>query len=577
MPGGSTTLRAVAVVGRWGTPGTPLLPRSLRQAFARTPLPAAVSTALALPAAATVARLETATWSETGRPPGPVTEFLLRLVGCRGARHLRIMADPWPEDLRPDQVLWPTRLGRALRRDDLMAADRLEGLTYGRLLSIPATGRKSALELGTIVDALADTSAAPLDDGARQRLAAASRWAWANRVGSHDGRFSDLLPPHPGSLDRMLVEAAGDPGGRLARALAHALPAVLARAEQLGAEPLDDAVARLRRALGISERDLAVAVARHDRSGGSQRKLQNVGQQFSVSKERARQITDRTIQRLQGAYLPQLEPAGRLLGGAAPVTATEAAGRLVDDGLSSAPIEPTVVAALAELLGYPVPFQVDAGDGPPLVVPPGLAVSRTTMAAAGRLGLRDGLFSVDQVVAVVDHPTDPALRRHLPAVVRLVLRSSPTAVHLADDWFWLPGQRPGCHCVRNVSRRMLAVSSPLGLAVSRAGLIRQRHGVRVAEVPPPEVLAAYYDAHPEFVLDRGTVRPAGPLDPAVLLTPAERAVVATLRDAPAGRLSRTALERGAVARGVDRRQFDSLITYTPVVDHPERDVWRLRS
>ena len=199
------------------------------------------------------------------------------------------------------------------------------------------------------------------------------------------------------------------------------------------------------------------------------------------------------------------------------------------------------------------------------------------MATARRLSRRDGVVSVGQVVRALS-PTDVTVGHgRLPAVVRLVLQTSPATVELVDGWLWLPDQGPGQHCLRNVTRRMLAVSSPLRLATVRRGVVRQRHGVRVAEVPPVAVLAAYYDAHPEFALDGDAVRSAEPLDAAAVLTPAELAVVAALRDAPAEGLSRAALARGAAARGVDRRQFDSLLTYTPVVDHVERDVWRLRS
>jgi len=533
-----------------------------------------------------VAALDASVWSGRDRLPAAVTGFVLSLVGRRVARQLRIMADPWPAHLRPDQILWPTRLGRALRREGLLTPDRLEELTYGRLLDIPATGRKCALDLGLIADALAGLPAAPLGDGARRQLAEAATWTWTGRIGGHDLRFRDVLPPHPGRLADMVAEAVGDPDGRTARALAHALPAVVARADELGREPLDRAINRLCGAMGVSARDLAVTVGRFDRSRGRRRRLQDVGRQFSISKERARQVTDRTVERLDGAYLPQLRLAGQLLRRSAPITAADGARHLVDGGVATTPVDPSAVTALCELLGYPVPFEVDAGGGVPLVVPAGLAVGGAVMAVAGRLARRDGVVSVGQVVDALAPTaaagTEVADARvaadgRLPAVVRLVLRTSPAVVVLVDDWLWLPDQGPGQHCLRNVTRRMLAVSSPIGLATARRGVVRQRHGVRVADVPPLAVLAAYYDAHPEFVVDGEAVRAARPVDAITVLTPAELAVVATLREAPAGRLSRAALADGAAARGVDRRQFDSLLTYTPVVDHVERDVWRLRS
>jgi len=278
-------------------------------------------------------------------------------------------------------------------------------------------------------------------------------------------------------------------------------------------------------------------------------------------------------------------------------------------------VDPVVVAGLAELLGYRVPFQVDATGGVPLVVPTGLAVGRATLDGARRVGRRDGAFSAGQVATVVAN-VDPAAtddlattadlaeladtgdvpdtadvadvaearrsietadHQQLLAVVRLVLQTAPSVVHLAGDWFWMPDLGPGRQCLRNVSRKMLAVTPALDVGTARRGLVRQRHGIRVVDIPPTAVLAAYYDAHPEFVLDGGTVRSAVPLDAGSLLTPAEQALVAVLRRAPDGQLPRSALESGVLTLGVDRRQFYSVITYTPVVDHLQRGVWRLRT
>ena len=107
----------------------------------------------------------------------------------------------------------------------------------------------------------------------------------------------------------MLAAVAAGSDGRLARALARALPAVAARVVELGREPLDDAIPGLCEALGISPRDLAITVARLGRRGRPHR-LRDVGEEFSITKERVRQIVDRTTDRLDHAFLPQVD--GRL-------------------------------------------------------------------------------------------------------------------------------------------------------------------------------------------------------------------------------------------------------------------------
>ncbi|HEX3947593.1 MAG TPA: hypothetical protein VHW47_07795, partial [Acidimicrobiales bacterium] len=290
-----------------------MLPRSLRYTFATSPLPVPVAADLGLPPGTVAGQLDRSIWSGVDRLSGRVVEFLLGLAGCRAARDLRIMVDPWPPEVRPDDVRWPTRLDRALQRGDLLAVERLERLTYGQLLAIPAAGRKSALELGVILDGLVPPPARPLGPAALAELAAAGRQRWADRIGSGDPRFRDVLPPHPGRLGPMLATAVGDPRGRLARTLAHGLPAIAARVDEVAADPLDVAVTRLVRAFGISERDLAIGLARTDRRTGRRRKLQEIGDQFSVTKERTRQVADRVAEQLRLAYLPQVERASRVL------------------------------------------------------------------------------------------------------------------------------------------------------------------------------------------------------------------------------------------------------------------------
>jgi hypothetical protein len=127
-----------------------------------------------------------------------------------------------------------------------------------------------------------------------------------------------------------------------------------------------------------------------------------------------------------------------------------------------------------------------------------------------------------------------------------------------------------------VARRMLAVAAPLDLETVRQGLVRHCQAKGAASVPPVEVLAAFFSAHPEFTVDGQVVEPVAPLEADQVLSFAELAFVDALRGAPDGRLSRSALERAVIAQGVDAQQFASLMVTSPVLDHPERGRWSLR-
>ncbi|HEY5245478.1 MAG TPA: sigma factor-like helix-turn-helix DNA-binding protein [Acidimicrobiales bacterium] len=348
-----------------------MAPRSLRSAFAAFTLPTRVSAHLHLDPAATVAALDASIWSSVDRPLDRVERFLFGLVGSFEARRLRIMADPWPSAVRPEQVLWPTRLGRVLGEAGLLVPERLERLTYREFLALRSAGAKTALELGVIADALATPPPGSLDAIARKSLQAVAKEPWTTRVRGSDPRFCDVVPPYRGRMDELLAEALNDPSGRLARTLLHALPAVVARVHQIGSEPLDLAVARLRDTLGITERALAITLARLDRSWGAKPTLKEVAEEFSVSRERVRQIADLTVPRFSRTFLPQIERANQLLAMQMPFAADAAALALVEYGVSTSPIDPSVIEILARLLDYELDFHVDVHNGVRVVIPVG--------------------------------------------------------------------------------------------------------------------------------------------------------------------------------------------------------------
>jgi hypothetical protein len=254
------------------------------------------------------------------------------------------------------------------------------------------------------------------------------------------------------------------------------------------------------------------------------------------------------------------------------MTATEGAHLLVDYGLSERPVDVADLVALADLLGYQAGVQVDGGGRVPLVLAAGQPGSQAVLAAARHVALRPGLSNARRVAAALaadGYQTDPE-------AVTLILSSSPEIQDLPEGWFWVPGPRPDRRIMATVARRMLAVSSPLDVETIRQGLMRHCQDRGGTSVPPVEVLAAFFSAHPEFTVDGQAVESVTPLEANKVLSFAELAFVDALRAAPDGRLSRAALERAVTAQGVDPQQFGSLMVTSPVLDHPERGRWCLR-
>jgi hypothetical protein len=616
-----TAAQSTISVARWGEPGAPLLPQSLRRAFAQEVLPPWLLQDLHLPPDAAALALDSSVWRhlDRNRLPARAERFLLGLVTYRVAdiRNLRVIEGSWRPDLRPEDVPWPTRVYNALLSAELLDSARLERVTYGELLAVPAMGVKSALEFAVVADAMVAAPARVLDETMRIELMAAAEEDWVERVRADDPRFRDVVPPYPGSLSELFEEALSNPEGSRAHALAQSLSHIRARALEISSEPIDLALVRLLKSLGDSDRDVAIVIARYGWKDGGPRTLQEVAEEFSITRERVRQIAARAVDRISRSYLPQTERAVQAVTDHSPIAADDAARLLVDQGLSTVPIDPTSLKAAAELLGYDVSFHVDPGDGVPYVLAQGLVGTGPVFSAARREAGRVGVSNIEEVqaeLAASGHtmptrrpgptrgPWFPTTRKLPPnaealhqelmpeleiesvsqveyssEAVSRILHSSTKIEFLDDEWFWMPGIPPERNRLRNVTQRMLSVTPRLDVQTIRQGVRRRYRFMRIDLVPPITILKAFYSAHSEFVLnDDGTVESAEPLDYRDALGEVEQVFVEVLRASPTGLIDRAELEEAVTGRGVNASTFSVFTTYSPILDHPAKNVWCLR-
>jgi hypothetical protein len=294
---------------------------------------------------------------------------------------------------------------------------------------------------------------------------------------------------------------------------------------------------------------------------------------FSITRERVRQITAKTIERISPTYLPQIERAVQLVTDHAPISAAEAADLLVRHGLSTVPIDPDALKTAADLLGYDVSFHVDPGDGLRYILAQGLVgtgpVFVTARRAAGRVGVSN-LEEVHAELAASGH-------EYSPEGLSRILYSSRKVEFLEDGWFWMPDIPPERNRLRNVTQRMLSVTARLEVGTIRQGVRRRYRFMRIDVVPPIAVLRAFYATHPEFILNGdGKVESAVPLDYRNVLGEVERVFVEVLRASPTGLMDRAEFEEAVTGRGVNPNTFSVFTTYSPILDHPATNVWCLR-
>jgi hypothetical protein len=91
------------------------------------------------------------------------------------------------------------------------------------------------------------------------------------------------------------------------------------------------------------------------------------------------------------------------------------------------------------------------------------------------------------------------------------------------------------------------------------------------------VLQAYYEAHPEFIVEDGEmVKPVEPLDYRAELALNEAILVDVLRSSPACVLDRASVATECIRRSMNVNTFSIYLSYSPVVVHLGKDVWSLR-
>lgn len=561
---------------RWGEPCAPLLPETLRSAFADETLPAWLRNDLKLPDDASPLALDANVWSRIDRLPSRASQYLIGLLTYRSdeIRDVRVLPHGWAGSIRPDDVAWPNRISNALTRAGLMEPRRLGILTFGELLAVRALGVKSALEFAVLAEATTMPAAEPLDERAFAALLQAADEPWADRIRATDPRFRDVVPPYPGSLSELFDEALTNPQGARAVSIVDSLPAIRARVSEIDGLPLDVALGALLKASGISDRDAKMVMRRLGWGGGAPATLQEVGDEFAVTRERVRQVVARALGRLAPSYMPKLETALELVYGEAPITVDAASELLVRRGISSHPLHPPALASAADALGYDVPFDVVVQDGVAYGVAPESVEMRSVLSVARREVGKVGMSNLDEIRA---HLESEGSVDASTSTLRRFLGLSPRIQFLVDDWFWMPGIPADRNRLRNVTRRLLAVTPCLALTTIRQGVRRRYRFMRIDLVPPLDVLRSFYDVHPEFIAnDDAMIESVEALDYRQVLGDVERTFVEALRGSPTGLMDRAELEAAVVGRGVNSSTFSVFTTYSPILDHPAMGVWCLR-
>jgi hypothetical protein len=579
----------------WGAPGTALLPQSLRELWGPEALPDWVATDFNLPAGSTPSSLSAAVWDEAGT--NVLTDrqrnFLLNFVQVRRMeiRTVKVFTQPVPYWLDIKELPFSTRTRNCLVSGNLLADnEQLSNINYARLLDIRSMGIVSILEFACIVEAAierANKASTPQDLTDDQLLDVLSE-PWVDQVGATDPRFSDLIPlvPHATILEILDNLTSGPSGDATAlRALGQSLPDIKSRIRKIQNEPLENQLEELFRALCRFEGDrLCALMDRFGWSGSPAVTLEEAGSRLGITRERLRQLQQRVQDRLKAItflpYLPALDNALQALAQASPISIEAASALLQSKSISHNPFHPESVIEAAIACGRTPPIMIQAVGKKKMVVAIEITCAGEILSTAYRQAHASGASNVGEVVAEVR-----SLGHQITEdAVRTALREFSEVQFLENDWFCHRPENPERDRLRNVTRKILSIASPIDLMVVRDGIrreyqYRKHRGIKAWSliVPPRSVLRAYYEVHPEFLIDENdSLRPVEPLDYRVELALNDAILVDVLRSSPTSLLDRASFAAECERRSMNMNTFSLYLTYSPIILHYGTDIWSLR-
>jgi hypothetical protein len=550
-----------------------------------------------LAAGATAAALDSRALSKTRSMSTSVQRFLIEKFDSRISQlnDVPITEKDWPAGLDPLEIPWRRRTLNRMRQGRLLARlGNLNQITYGDLVRVRSMGAVSILDFICTLEAAittmevvasnTDGDSSAEAEGPHAILSDALDHEWLDQVSSHDPRFSETLPPFEGTLfdmlDRVTSAPMSDSPMVTERVLADAIDAafgIVGRLEGLTLEQsLREYLASLSGYTGIR---LNAYLARFGWAGDPPITLEQTGSMMGVTRERARQLQKRILDRMpkHPVVMPQLDQAIMVLTQHTPTDAKAASQLLLDRGITENRFHPACVIKAARDCGRDVPLKIARVQNRDMLTADATADLTRRVVGIAFVQIRaSGTTNVFEVVAEAD-----AKRLAVDDdQVKNIITGFEGFEMLSRDWFWVPGSSR----LESLSKKLLSVSAPIAVGVLRDGIRREFRFRRTRSpkgwrliVPPREVLAGFYKAHPSFVIDeQSLVRPVSPLDYRTELSPNEQILVDVLRSSAAGVLDRQGLAEGCRARGMNPNTMASYVSYCGVLAHLGVGLWTLR-
>jgi Sigma-70, region 4 len=561
-------------------------------------------------------------WDSMKQITRRLEHFLVFQVRSRSntIRELKCFDRNWPLGLKSADISWAARTRNCLSKQGLLAIDsELVKLTFNDLFAMEGMGAKSILDFSSTLEAAMEfydklistyvmsrtanneqydhigdqpkvDNASLTDPDKVDHMHTLERVAgtdWAEQVSEQDPRFKHLLPPGQGTVLDRIENLISEPAivGNVG-----SLPALVGSIKKIE-EYINDArryslehcLLEFLRLLSRTEKDrLEVLAARFGWNGGEPQTLEVCGQRLGVTRERIRQIQATVIARIpkHAVFMPQLDQALSVVEKRTPLKVADAARLLREAGISERDFHPAGLLEAAALLGRETILSIsETRAGKKMVIRQSDArMLRLIPSLARRMAARSGVTSVFQVQEAAQEQGSKVSESQVRANTR-----EGNFDFLDDDWFWAPDVKYSRNRLHNLTRKLLSVASPQDVLTLRDGIRRAYKWRRLCAVryrnltvPPARILLEFYKKCPGFRVELEMIHASEPFDPKQELADVDSVFVEVLRSSPSGILDRDSLAAACLARGMNENTFNVYTSYSPILEHVDVSIWKLR-
>jgi hypothetical protein len=293
--------------------------------------------------------------------------------------------------------------------------------------------------------------------------------------------------------------------------------------------------------------------------GGGSCTLQVAGDEIGLTRERVRQVCARALQTLHGRqFVPVLDSVLAYIRGHPNRAAADIEAELQSEGLTGGRFRLEGILKACEVFERASGF-ITENVGGELFVVTSVEVANVILKVARSMVCRWGALTISDLCSQIS--ASKATKVEEEGVRRILQRHQDFRwLDEAGGWFWLAETPRNALATR--LRKVLCVAPRISISELRAAISRDRRMQGVA--PPRRVLLAYCEQLAWCHVDGQDVSVAQPLDPAEVLSQAERAVRDILRSHGEA-MSVQALEALCLNAGISRPRFWQLALGSAVV------------